>query len=87
MMKAPTIDRVALTKQKMKARERIKTNAKAVIPEKYTKENSPFMKMVAEMRAEDPDGLPEGICPECGEEMARFEGCWRCKKCGTSLCG
>jgi len=67
MPKAKTLDRVALTKQKMKARERMKANAKSAIPEKYT------------THAE--------ICPECGGELEPWEGCKRCKKCGTSLCG
>ena len=67
MPKAKTLDRVALTKQKMEARERMKANAKPVIPEKYT------------THAE--------ICPECGGELEPWEGCKRCKKCGTSLCG
>ena len=88
MTKAPTIDRVALTKQKMEARERIKTNAKAVIPSEYTKENSPFMKMAAEMKQERPEEFKDADrCPECGGELEPWEGCWRCKKCGTSLCG
>ena len=88
MTKAPTIDRVALTKQKMEARERIKANAHSAIPEKYTKETSPFMKMVAEMKKERPEEFKDADrCPECGGELEPWEGCKRCKKCGTSLCG
>ena len=90
MTKAKPLDRVALTKQKMEARERMKANAKAVIPEKYTKENSPFLKMVAEMKREHPEEFKDADrCPECGGggELEPWEGCFRCKKCGTSLCG
>ena len=29
----------------------------------------------------------ENHCPECGGEMKPFEGCYRCTKCGLSLCG
>ena len=90
MTKAATIDRIALTRQKMEARERIKANAHSAIPEKYTKENSPFMKMVAEMKQERPEEFKVVDvlrCPECGGELEPWEGCFRCKQCGTSLCG
>lgn len=31
--------------------------------------------------------LNDKICPFCAGEMIRFEGCYRCKKCGWSKCG
>ena len=85
--KAKTLNRIELTKQKMQARERIKANAHAVIPEQYTKENSPFLKMREEMRREHPEEFQdENSCPVCGGELVRYEGCYRCKKCGWSKC-
>ena len=88
MPKAATIDRIALTKQKMEARERIKTNAHTAIPKKYTKETSPFLKMAAEIKQERPEEFKDADrCPECGGELEPWEGCFRCKQCGTSLCG
>ena len=87
MPKAQIIDRVALTKQKMKAGERIKANAQTVLPEKYTKETSPFLKMRAEMKGESPELQGNAQkCPTCGAQMKRWESCLRCEKCGTSLC-
>lgn len=81
MPKAKTIDRVELTRRKFK------TNAKTLIPQEYTKENSPFLKMREEMRREHPEEFKDGnICPECGGELEPWEGCKRCKECGISLC-
>ena len=28
----------------------------------------------------------EHHCPMCGGELTRWEGCYRCKKCGWSKC-
>ena len=28
----------------------------------------------------------EYLCPMCGGELTRWEGCYRCKKCGWSKC-
>ena len=87
MTKAKTIDRIALTKQKMKAGEQIKANAKTAIPERYAKENSPFLKMREAMRREHSEEFKDADrCPECGGELEPWEGCKRCKKCGISLC-
>ena len=88
MPKAKTIDRIEFTRQRMQAaRARIKANAQVVIPEKYTKENSPFLKMREQMLAENPELLDEEhSCPVCGGELVRYEGCYRCKKCGWSRC-
>ena len=83
MPKAKTIDRLELTRRKMQARERMKTNAEAV----YTKENSPFLKMREELLKEHPELRDEAnSCPVCGSELVRFEGCYRCKNCGWSKC-
>ena len=87
MPKAKTIDRLELTRRKMQARERMKANAEAVIPQEYTKENSPFLKMREELLKEHPELRDEAnSCPVCGGELVRFEGCYRCKKCGWSKC-
>ena len=89
MSKAKTIDRIEFTRQKMQAaRKRIKANAQVVIPEKYTKENSPFMKMREELMRENPEEFQDEAhtCPICNGELVRYEGCYRCKKCGWSKC-
>ncbi len=89
MPKAKTIDRVELTKKKMAARERMKANAQTVRPPEYTKENSRFLKMVAEMKQEHPELAAlddEHTCPVCGGEVIPYEGCYRCKKCGWARC-
>ncbi len=89
-MKATPIDRVKLTQEKMAAREKIKkqttvreiileAEAEKVSPELIVaKENSSFLKSRGNL------GAPK--CPQCGKEMERWESCWRCKNCGTSLC-
>ncbi|MBR2208100.1 MAG: hypothetical protein IJ859_04745 [Synergistaceae bacterium] len=87
MPKAKSLDRLELTRQKMQARERLKANAQVVIPPEYTKENSPFLKMREEMLKEHPELLDEAhTCPVCNGELVRYEGCYRCKKCGWSKC-
>ena len=86
MSKAKTLDRLELTRQKMQAREHFKANSQTAIPEKYTKENSPFLKIVAELKQENPENHNDFSCPMCGGELTRYEGCYRCKKCGWSKC-
>ena len=81
MTKAKPLDRIALTRAKMEARERMKTEAHAVIPKGYTKENSPFLQMVNGMKIDEAH-----TCPICGGELVRYEGCYRCKQCGWSKC-
>ena len=76
-MKAKTLDRLELTRRKFQ------TNAQVVLPEKYTRENSPFLKMREDFQQQLDD---EHICPMCGGELVRYEGCYRCKKCGWSKC-
>ena len=68
-------ERLQLTSRKFNS------NSQVVIPEKYTRENSPFLKMREELQL---DG--EHTCPMCGGELVRYEGCYRCKKCGWSKC-
>ena len=93
MTKAKPLDRLKLTQEKMAMREqqRQRKNLTAVILENHKelkpevivqKENSPFLKMRAEQM--NAGGVP--TCPNCGSKMERWEGCWRCKQCGTSLC-
>ena len=88
MPKAKTLDRLELTRQKMQAREQFKANAQTVIPANYTKENSPFLKLVEEIKKENPELAKDDAytCPLCGGELTRYEGCYRCKKCGWSRC-
>ncbi|MBR1487192.1 MAG: hypothetical protein IJ597_08070 [Synergistaceae bacterium] len=98
MTKAKSLDRLELTHQKMQARERIKANAQVVRPREFmppeipetdeeAKANSPFVKMREELIREHPELLDEEhSCPVCGGELVRYEGCYRCKKCGWSKC-
>ncbi|MBR2207913.1 MAG: hypothetical protein IJ859_03795 [Synergistaceae bacterium] len=100
MPKAKTIDRLELTRQKMAAREAMRQGhglVCEVTPENleevqrqvlgYTKENSPFLEMREEMLKEHPELLDEAhTCPICSGELVRYEGCYRCKKCGWSKC-
>ena len=51
------------------------------------KANSPFIKMRDEYLREHPEARDDAnSCPVCGAELVRFEGCYRCKKCGWSKC-
>ncbi|MBR6901578.1 MAG: hypothetical protein IKN30_05905 [Synergistaceae bacterium] len=75
MPKAKTLDRLELTRQKMQAREDLEAKRK-----------SPFLKMVAEMIQEHPELHNDFMCPICGGSLVRYEGCYRCKKCGWSRC-
>jgi len=100
MPKAKTLDRLELTRKKMEAREAQRRGhglVCEVTPENleqvqeqvlgYTKENSPFLKMVEGMRREHPEEFEDDhICPVCGGEVVPYEGCYRCKKCGWSKC-
>ena len=88
MPKAKTIDRLELTRKKMEAARQFKANAQVAIPPEYTKENSPFIKMRDEYMREHSEEFKDEnhICPLCGGELVRYEGCYRCKKCGWSKC-
>ena len=97
MTKAKTIDRVALTKQKMEAgkafvtglirAEEVQKTPQGIITTATTKENSPFLRMREAMRREHPEEFKDADrYPECGGELEPWEGCKRCKKCGISLC-
>lgn len=89
-MKAPRIDRVKLTQEKMAAGKKIKKTKTAreifleaknekLSPELIVaKENSPFLKQRGDIGTQK--------CPDCGSEMERWESCWRCPNCGNSLC-
>ena len=70
MTKAKTIDRLELTRRKMAFREMVKH----------------MNEVPAAPGVEDLPQRKEHECPNCGSEMQRFEGCWRCPKCGVSLC-
>ena len=99
MPKSKTIDRLELTRQKMAAREAQRRghglvcevtaeNLEQVQKEVlgYTKETSPFLKMVNEIKKENSELDEAHKCPVCGGELVRYEGCYRCKKCGWSKC-
>ena len=81
MTKAKPLDRLELTRKKMQMREEAKE-------QKYTRENSPFLKMREEMIKENPELYYDEAhtCPVCSGELVRYEGCYRCKKCGWSKC-
>ena len=102
MPKAMTIDRIAWTRQKMEAREAQKQGhglkievtpenlgevQARILADEEAKKNSPFLKMREEMRREHPEDYQDlNTCPTCGGMLERWEGCWRCKNCGVSLC-
>ena len=69
-MKANTLNRLELTRRKMAFREMMK-HAHEV----------PCAAGVEELPPDD-----EHTCPVCGGELVRYEGCYRCKKCGWSKC-
>lgn len=79
MPKAKQLDRLELTRKKMQAREKFLTDKK-------TKAESPFIKMRNELLAENPELDDFHTCPSCGGQLIRWEGCYRCKKCGWSKC-
>ncbi|MBR1437027.1 MAG: hypothetical protein IJ587_00690 [Synergistaceae bacterium] len=75
-MKAKTIDRVALTQKKMDM-------AKAFHEAMKHSDEVP----AAPGAEEHPEpAFDEYHCPYCGGELMRYEGCYRCKKCGWSKC-
>ena len=77
MTKAKTLDRLELTRQKMAAREAQRHGAW----QEY------FADTPAYPGAEEhQERLDENTCPLCGGELTRYEGCYRCKKCGWSKC-
>ena len=71
MTKAKTLDRLEMTRRKMAFREAMKhTNEVPAVPG----------------AEETQENFNEHSCPLCGGELMRFEGCYRCKKCGWSKC-
>ena len=68
MAKAKSIDRLELTKRKMAFREAMKhAHELPAFPGAEEHQESVF---------------DEYHCPLCGGEITRWEGCYRCKKCG-----
>ena len=74
MPKAKTLDRVELTRRKMAFKEMMK--------HAHEVPAAPGVEEVDEKLLDD-----EHHCPYCGGELVRYEGCFRCKKCGWSKCG
>ena len=66
-------ERLAESRRKMAFREAIK-HAHRVSAAPGVEENP------------DPVQLDEYHCPVCDGELTRWEGCYRCKKCGWSKC-
>lgn len=80
MPKAKTIDRIEYSKRRC---PNLRVNAQVVRLPEY----SPFLKMREEMLKEHPELRDEmHACPVCNSELIRYEGCYRCKKCGYSRC-
>ena len=75
MTKAKTLDRLELTRRKMAFREAMK-HADEVPAYPGAEETN------EQIKTHD-DGKH---CPVCGGELVRYEGCYRCKKCGWSKC-
>ena len=72
MPKAKTLDRLELTRRKMAFREMAK----------HAHEVPPALGVIEHLEK----SFDENHCPYCGGELMRYEGCYRCKKCGWSKC-
>ena len=79
-MKAQTIDRIELTRRKMAFKEAVKHAAE--VPAYPGAEEHTEPQFHSEKCS-----FNDNICPFCGGELIRFEGCYRCKKCGWNKCG
>ena len=82
-----TIDR--LRKMIQERKERVaKEQSATEDQELYEKARSEYLKIRDEMIRENPalQLQEENTCPICGCELVRYEGCYRCKKCGWSRC-
>lgn len=65
-------ERLEMTRRQMAFRESMKHDHK--VPAAYGAE-------------EHPEPIFDDYhCPMCGGELTRWEGCYRCKKCGWSKC-
>ncbi len=65
-------ERLELTRRKMAFRESVKRANE--VP-------------TASSAGEHPESVfDENHCPYCDGDLMRFEGCYRCKKCGWSRC-
>ncbi|MBR0094246.1 MAG: hypothetical protein IJP91_03110 [Synergistaceae bacterium] len=67
-------ERLAMTSRKMAFKEMMK--------HAHEVPAAPGVEEVDEKLLDD-----EHHCPYCGGELVRYEGCFRCKKCGWSKCG
>ena len=72
MGKAKPLDRVEMTRRKMAFREMMK-HAHEVPAAPGVNKNLETV-------------FDEYHCPLCGGDLVRYEGCYRCKKCGWSKC-
>lgn len=83
-------ERLERTRQQMAAREAMK-HGHGIMAE-VTKDNVKawqeyFSDTPAAPGAEEhQEHFGEHSCPMCGGELVRYEGCYRCKKCGWSKC-
>ena len=73
MTKAKTLDRLELTRRKMAFREAMKHADEVPAYPGAEEHQEPLLD-------------DEHSCPVCGGELVRYEGCYRCKKCGWSKC-
>ena len=72
MDKAKPLDRVEMTRRKMAFREMMKHAHEVPAAPGAEEHQEPV--------------FDEHHCPLCGGDLVRYEGCYRCKKCGWSKC-
>ena len=72
MAKAKPLDRVEMTRRKMAFREMMK--------------HAHEVPAAPGVEANPEPVFDEHHCPLYGGDLVRYEGCYRCKKCGWSKC-
>ena len=80
-----------LTRQKMAAREAMRHGhgITAEVTEDNVKAWQEYFSdtpAAPEVEDDEEEHVDENLCPYCGIELARYESCYRCNKCGWSKC-
>ena len=92
-MRAKTIDRLALTREKFGGR--LKYGEEILTASNKSSNDSAPLKRVNVLEGYDPDEPVEAehrqgysTCPSCGQEtLIHEDGCMHCRSCGWSACG